>query len=63
MHKYAVQKIFDKLYEKGEIYKGNYKGWYCLPCEALFTDAPTFIIHRFEVKDAILRTLNMLQKK
>lgn len=40
MHKCAVQKIFDKLYEKGEIYKGNYKGWYCLPCEAFFTDAP-----------------------
>ena len=40
MHKCAVQKIFDKLYEKGEIYKGKYKGWYCLPCEAFFTDAP-----------------------
>ena len=39
MHKCAVQKIFDKLYEKGEIYKGKYKGWYCLPCEAFFTDA------------------------
>ncbi len=38
-HKKAVQKIFKKLYDKGEIYKGKYKGWYCTPCEAYFTDA------------------------
>jgi len=37
-HKQAVQKIFTKLYEKGEVYKGKYKGWYCTPCEAYFTD-------------------------
>ncbi len=37
-HKKAVQKIFLKLYEQGEIYKGKYQGWYCTPCEAYFTD-------------------------
>lgn len=37
-HKTAVQKIFKSLYDKGEIYKGKYKGWYCTPCEAFFTE-------------------------
>ena len=36
-HEKAVQKIFKILYDKGEIYKGTYKGWYCEPCEAFFT--------------------------
>ncbi len=38
-HEITVQKIFKKLYDKGEIYKGKYKGWYCTPCESFFTDA------------------------
>ncbi len=37
-HKEAVQRIFNELYDKGEIYKGKYKGWYCTPCESFFTD-------------------------
>lgn len=37
-HKEIVRKIFDKLYEKNLIYKGKYKGWYCTPCEAFFTE-------------------------
>lgn len=37
-HKEAVQKIFNMLYDKGEIYKGKYTGWYCTPCESFFTD-------------------------
>ena len=37
-HVDSVGKIFNKLYEKGEIYKGNYSGWYCVPCESFFTD-------------------------
>ena len=37
-HKNAVQKIFKKLYDEGKIYKGKYKGWYCTPDEAFFTD-------------------------
>lgn len=37
-HEAAVQKIFKKLYEKGDIYKGYYKGWYCTDCESFFTD-------------------------
>lgn len=38
-HKRRVQKIFQKLYDKGDIYKGEYKGWYCTPCEAFWTES------------------------
>ncbi|MDR1467461.1 MAG: methionine--tRNA ligase [Oscillospiraceae bacterium] len=37
-HKKAVQRIFIRLYEKGDIYKGLYKGWYCTPCESFWTE-------------------------
>lgn len=37
-HEKAVQKIFKKLYDKGDIYKSEYEGWYCVPCESFFTD-------------------------
>ena len=37
-HVRAVQKIFRRFYEKGDIYKGYYEGWYCTPCESFFTD-------------------------
>ena len=37
-HKEIVQKIFQKLYEQGDIYKGAYKGWYCTPCESFYTE-------------------------
>lgn len=37
-HEEAVKKIFKKLYNKGDIYKGKYQGWYCTPDEAFFTD-------------------------
>ncbi len=36
-HEKQVQKIFKKLYEQGDIYKGHYEGMYCTPCEAFFT--------------------------
>ena len=36
-HREAVQKIFKKLYDKGDIYKGRYEGLYCTPCESFFT--------------------------
>ncbi|NLC19006.1 MAG: methionine--tRNA ligase, partial [Clostridiales bacterium] len=36
-HEKQVQKIFRKLYEKGDIYKGTYEGMYCTPCESFFT--------------------------
>lgn len=37
-HKECVQKIFKQLYEQGDIYKGEYEGWYCTPCEAFWTE-------------------------
>ncbi len=37
-HEKIVQKIFDKLYEKGDIYKSEYEGWYCTPCESFWTE-------------------------
>ena len=36
-HELQVQKIFKKLYEQGDIYKGEYEGMYCTPCESFFT--------------------------
>ncbi len=36
-HQDIAQKIFDKLMEQGDIYKGEYEGWYCIPCESYFT--------------------------
>ncbi len=38
-HEKAVQEIFTKLYEKGEIYKDVYKGYYCTPCESFWTES------------------------
>ena len=38
-HEAQVQKIFKKLYEQGDIYKGHYEGLYCTPCEAFFTES------------------------
>ena len=37
-HVKAVQKIFRRLYDQGDIYKGSYEGWYCTPCESFFTE-------------------------
>ncbi len=38
-HEKAVQKIFNKLYEQGDIYKSEYSGKYCVPCESFFTSS------------------------
>ena len=38
-HEKQVQKIFKKLYEQGDIYKGYYEGLYCTPCESFFTES------------------------
>ena len=38
-HEEQVQKIFKKLYEQGDIYKGHYEGLYCTPCESFFTES------------------------
>ena len=37
-HEKAVQKIFKKLYDQGDIYKGEYEGYYCKPCESFWTE-------------------------
>ena len=37
-HEKTVAKIFKKFYDKGDIYKGYYEGWYCTPCESFFTE-------------------------
>ncbi|MDW7738619.1 MAG: methionine--tRNA ligase [Bacillota bacterium] len=37
-HKEKVARIFTHFYEKGDIYKGRYEGWYCTPCEAYWTE-------------------------
>src|SRR6056297_1315744 len=37
-HEKVVQKIFQKLYDQGDIYKGHYEGWYCTPDEAFWTE-------------------------
>ena len=38
-HERQIQKIFKKMYEKGDIYKGYYEGMYCTPCESFFTES------------------------
>lgn len=37
-HTKAVEKIFQKFLDNGDIYKGEYEGWYCTPCESFFTE-------------------------
>ncbi len=44
-HEKAVANIFKKLYDQGDIYKSQYEGWYCVPCESFFTDT--------QVKDGV----------
>ena len=38
-HEKIVEEIFDRLMEQGDIYKSEYEGWYCMPCETYFTEA------------------------
>lgn len=37
-HTKVVEEIFDRLMEQGDIYKSEYEGWYCMPCETYFTE-------------------------
>ena len=37
-HEKVVAEIFDRLMEQGDIYKSEYEGWYCMPCETYFTE-------------------------
>ena len=37
-HTKVVEEIFEKLLKQGDIYKGEYEGWYCVPCETYFTE-------------------------
>ncbi len=38
-HVACVQKVVQKLYDQGDIYKGSYEGWYCTPCESFWTES------------------------
>ena len=38
-HVACVQKVFQQLYDQGDIYKGSYEGWYCTPCESFWTES------------------------
>lgn len=38
-HEKVVQQIFNQLYEQGDIYKSEYSGWYCTPCETFWTES------------------------
>lgn len=38
VHEVKVAEIFKRLYDQGDIYKGKYEGWYCLPCESFYTE-------------------------
>ena len=38
-HEKQIQKMFKKMYDKGDIYKGYYEGWYCTPCESFWTES------------------------
>ncbi len=37
-HEKTLLKVYEKMYENGDIYKGHYSGWYCVPCETFFTE-------------------------
>ena len=45
-HEVIIQKIFTKLYEKGDIYKGSYEGNYCVPCESFWTESQMIDGHK-----------------
>ncbi|GHV35525.1 methionine--tRNA ligase [Clostridia bacterium] len=45
-HERVVQKIFKKLTEQGDIYKGAYEGWYCTPCETFYTETQSGDEHK-----------------
>ncbi|MEO1816142.1 MAG: methionine--tRNA ligase [Acetobacterium sp.] len=38
-HEKTIQRIFKQLYDQGDIYKSNYEGWYCTPCESFWTES------------------------
>ena len=44
-HEAQVKKIFKKLYDQGDIYKGSYEGMYCTPCESFWTESQLSLIH------------------
>ena len=45
-HELTVQKVYEKLLANGDIYKSEYEGWYCTPCEAFFTDSQLSADHK-----------------
>ena len=49
-HETAIQKIFTKLYEQGDIYKGEYEGHYCVPCESFWSCFANFFLFSIQSK-------------
>ena len=43
-HEKVVQELFTKAYEKGDIYKAEYEGWYCTPGETFWTESRSLVI-------------------
>jgi methionyl-tRNA synthetase len=52
-HKKSVQALARRLYENGDIYSGNYEGWYCLPDETYWAEADITLPESVEIADAI----------
>ena len=70
-HRQVVSKIFEKLYKQGDIYKGEYEGWYCTPCESFFTETQLIdekcpdcggIVHK-EKEDAYFLKLSKYEER
>ena len=54
-HEKQVQKIFKKLYEQGDIYKSEYEGWYCTPCESFYTDSQLETVSALIVEERCIK--------
>lgn len=61
-HKEVVQKIFQKLYDKGDIYLGEYEGYYCVPCEAFWTERQAKKGEKLQCPDCE-RDVNLVKEK
>ncbi|RXT08991.1 methionine--tRNA ligase [Ammoniphilus sp. CFH 90114] len=61
-HKLAVQKIFQKLVDQGDVYLGEYEGYYCVPCEAFWTERQAKKNDKFQCPDCE-REISIVKEK